>query len=128
MPITPTPSTPEADPRRWLNALRFGFRRLCPRCGRGNMFVRYLKVEPHCSDCGLALSSFRSDDAPPYFTIMLVGHVVVPAMLMLEQMFHPPEWVHVVLWLPLTLAMTLLLLPRIKGALIGWHWAAAVKG
>jgi len=92
------------------------------------MFVRYLKVEPHCSDCGLALSSFRSDDAPPYFTIMLVGHVVVPAMLMLEQMFHPPEWVHVVLWLPLTLAMTLLLLPRIKGALIGWHWAAAVKG
>ncbi|HEX6979253.1 MAG TPA: DUF983 domain-containing protein [Alphaproteobacteria bacterium] len=128
MPITPTPSTPEADPRRWLKALRLGFRRLCPRCGRGNMFARYLKVEPLCADCGLALSSYRSDDAPPYFTILLVGHVVVPAMLMLEQLVHPPEWVHAVLWLPLTLAMTLLLLPRIKGALIGWQWAAAVKG
>jgi uncharacterized protein (DUF983 family) len=92
------------------------------------MFFGYLKVEPVCTRCGLALSSYRADDAPPYFTILVVGHIIVPAMLILEQMKHPPEWVHIVLWIPLTLVLTLILLPRIKGAVIGWHWAAAVGG
>lgn len=124
----PEPFSPETDPRSWFRALRLGFQQLCPRCGRGQMFFRYLKVEPACARCGLALSSFRADDAPPYFTILLVGHVIIPAMLMLEQNAHPPEWVHMLLWVPLTLALTLLLLPRIKGAVIGWHWAAAIRG
>ena len=92
------------------------------------MFTGYLRVGTACTRCGLPLSSFRADDAPPYFTIMLVGHIIVPAMLMLEQASHPPEWVHMALWLPLTLALTLLLLPRVKGAVIGWHWAAAIRG
>lgn len=116
----------EAEPRRWLQALRLGFRQLCPQCGRGSLFGSYLKVRPTCSSCGLALANYRADDAPPYFTILLVGHVIVPAMLLLEQSAHPPEWVHAALWLPLTLAMSLALLPRIKGAVIGWQWAAAV--
>ena len=124
----PEPFSPETDPRSWFRALRLGFQQLCPRCGRGQMFFRYLKVEPTCAHCGLALSSFRADDAPPYFTILVVGHVIIPAMLMLEQTAHPPEWMHALLWVPLTLALTLLLLPRIKGAVIGWHWAAAIRG
>jgi uncharacterized protein (DUF983 family) len=125
---TPAPLTPQTNSGNWFKALRLGFRQLCPRCGRGQMFARYLKVQPICNDCGLALSSFRADDAPPYFTILLVGHVIIPAMLMLEQAAHPPEWIHAVIWLPLTMALTLLLLPRIKGAVIGWHWAAAIRG
>jgi uncharacterized protein (DUF983 family) len=125
---TPEPSSPQAEPRNWLRALALGFKQLCPRCGRGHLFFRYLKVEPVCTRCGLALSSYRADDAPPYFTILVVGHIIVPAMLILEQMKHPPEWVHIVLWIPLTLVLTLILLPRIKGAVIGWHWAAAVGG
>jgi uncharacterized protein (DUF983 family) len=125
---TPEPASQETDPRRWLRALRLGFQQLCPRCGRGRLFFRYLKVEPACAQCGLALSSFRADDAPPYFTILLVGHVIIPAMLMLEQSAHPPEWVHALVWLPLTMALILLLLPRVKGAVIGWHWAAAIRG
>ena len=126
--IAPDLDMPQTNPRDWLKALRLGFRQLCPRCGRGAMFLRYLKVQTACPGCGLELSSYRADDAPPYFTILLVGHVIVPGMLMLEQAAHPPEWVHAALWVPLTLAMTLLLLPRIKGAVIGWHWAAAVRG
>lgn len=124
---TPDPSSPQAEPRKWFRALALGFKQLCPRCGSAPMFTRYLKVEPVCTRCGLALSSYRADDAPPYFTILLVGHIIVPAMLVLEQMKHPPEWVHITLWIPLTLALTLLLLPRIKGAVIGWHWAAAIR-
>ena len=76
----------------------------------------------------MALLSFRADDAPPYFTILLLGQVIIPAMLMLERTAHPPESMYALLWVPLTLALTLLLLPRIKGAVIGWRWAAAIRG
>lgn len=117
----------EPGTRAWLRALNLGFRQLCPRCGDGSLFRRYLKVEPACPRCGLGLAAYRADDAPPYFTILIVGHVIVPLMLLLEQSMQPPEWLHAMLWVPLTVAMTLLLLPRIKGAVIGWHWAAAIK-
>ncbi len=90
--------------------------------------MRYLKVNQHCSSCGLALAGYRSDDAPPYFTILIVGHVVAPLMLLAEQSLQPPEWLHAAIWLPLAMALTLSLLPRIKGAVIGWQWAAAIKG
>lgn len=122
-----TPATPQSEPRNWIKALHLGFRKLCPQCGRGQMFFRYLKVSPSCSGCGLSLDRYRADDAPPYFTILLVGHLIVPAMLVLEQHAHPPEWVHAAIWVPLTLLLTLMLLPRIKGAVIGWHWAAAIN-
>jgi uncharacterized protein (DUF983 family) len=127
MPFDTVPTTP-TEPNRWLKALTLGFRRLCPQCGCGYLYLRYLKVQSACEGCGLPLASYRSDDAPPYFTILLVGHIVVPAMLLLEQTYHPPEWLHLALWVPLTLALTLTLLPRIKGAVIGWQWAAAIKG
>ena len=84
---------PDAEPengRTGLGLLR-GLRQRCPNCGRGKLFGRYLKVNPVCGACGLKLSEFRADDAPPYFTIMIVGHLIVPAMLILEQLHHPPE-------------------------------------
>jgi uncharacterized protein (DUF983 family) len=92
------------------------------------VFGRYLKVNQVCVNCGLALGDIRADDAPPYFTILLVGHIVIPAMLLLEQMRHPPEWVHMAIWPAMTVGLALFLLPRIKGAVIGLHWANNIKG
>lgn len=92
------------------------------------MFGRYLKVDDHCSACGLELAGHRADDAPPYFTILIVAHIVVPLMLLLEQRAQPAEWVHLALWLPLTVLLSLWLLPRIKGALIGLQWARRMHG
>jgi uncharacterized protein (DUF983 family) len=109
-------------------AMRRGWRERCPQCGHGRIYRRYLKVNDHCPDCGLELSGHRADDAPPYFTILIVGHIIVPLMLVLEQEVHPAEWVHMVLWLPLTLILSLTLLPRIKGALIGLQWAKRMHG
>jgi uncharacterized protein (DUF983 family) len=126
-PATAGQSRPVAG-NRVLTGLRRGFAGRCPNCGRGAILSRYLKVNRVCSECGLALGEFRADDAPPYFTILLVGHIVIPAMLILEEFRHPPEWVHLALWVPLTLLMTLVLLPRIKGAVIGAQWAAQTKG
>jgi uncharacterized protein (DUF983 family) len=109
-------------------AMLRGWRCRCPRCGNGRMFGRYLKVEAHCAACGLEMDGHRADDAPPYFTILIVGHIIVPLMLMLEQRFHPAEWVHMVLWLPLTVILCLWLLPHIKGTLIGLQWSRRMHG
>lgn len=108
-------------------ALWRGLCQRCPSCGLGAIFRNYVRVNDQCADCGLDLASYRSDDAPAYFTIAVVGHLIVPAMLILEQTMRPPTWVHMVTWLPLTLALTLALLPRMKGALLGVQWILRIK-
>ncbi|MEQ9638990.1 MAG: DUF983 domain-containing protein [Alphaproteobacteria bacterium] len=109
-------------------ALLRGLGKRCPACGTGRMFGRYLKVSDNCGHCGEELHHQRADDAPPYFTIVIVGHIIVPGALLLEQSLHPPTWMHMVLWLPLTLILTLALLPCVKGAVVAVQWAARMHG
>jgi uncharacterized protein (DUF983 family) len=111
----------------WRSLLR-GFALRCPNCAKGRMFHRYLKVSDRCPSCGEELHHHRADDAPPYFTIVIVGHIVVGGVLALERAVSPPTWVHAAIWLPLTLACSLLLLPRIKGAIVGLQWALRMHG
>lgn len=92
------------------------------------MFGKFLKVEHACAACGTELHHQRADDAPPYFTMFIVGHVVIGGLLIVEKKYHPDVWVHLALWLPLTMALSLWLLPRIKGALIGLQWAWRMHG
>ena len=115
-------------PRATWPALARGFGLTCPQCGVGRLYGRYLKVNPVCPNCGAELHHHRADDAPPYFTIVIVGHVVVPSMLLLEQLVAPPTWVQVALWVPLIVVSALWLLPRVKGALIGFQWAHRMHG
>lgn len=91
----------------------------CPACGQGKLFAGYLTVTPACAACGVPLGLVRAEDVPPYFTIVVVGHIVVPAMLLVEQAWHPELWVHAALWLPLTLGLALGLLRPIKGGTVG---------
>jgi len=121
--------TEHVQPKRDLwGAVRRGMRCRCPACGEGHLFTSYLKVAPHCAACGEALHHHRSDDAPPYATIMIVGHVVVPLLMWLELAYEPALWIHFILWLPLTLAMCLALLPPVKGAIVGYQWALRMHG
>jgi uncharacterized protein (DUF983 family) len=83
------------------------------------MFNGYLKIIPECPVCHAPLGLARADDAPPYFTIIAVGHIVVPGMLILERTLAPPLWVHAALWLPLTIILALAFLQPIKGATVG---------
>jgi uncharacterized protein (DUF983 family) len=106
-------------PPLWL-ALRRGLGNRCPFCGEGRVFAGFLKVVPECSHCHAPLGLLRADDAPPYFTIFLVGHLLVPPVFWVEKAWQPPMWLHMVVWLPLfAIACTLLLRP-IKGAVVGW--------
>ena len=116
------------QPRPVLPAMGRGLACRCPACGQGRLFAAYLKIAPQCASCGEVFSHHRADDAPPYFTILIVGHVMVPLVLMLELWASPPLWVHAVLWIPLTTALALLILPRVKGALVALQWALRMHG
>jgi uncharacterized protein (DUF983 family) len=119
----------QSRPRRdVVQAMLRGFMKRCPDCGRGDLFGRFLKVHHSCPACGAALHHHRADDAPAYFTILVVGHFIIGGLLSLERAFAPPTWVHLALWLPLTLLASLWLLPRVKGALIGLQWALYMHG
>lgn len=122
------PSTAYVEPRPVAQALLRGARGACPACGTGRIYRKYLKVADHCPDCGEALHHQRADDAPPYATIFVVGHIVVPLMVMVEEMFRPPVWAHLALWLPLTLVLSLILLPPLKGMLVNLQWALRMHG
>ncbi len=120
--------TAEGQMRSWRRAMLRGVRMRCPACGQGSIYGRFLKVRDDCASCGLGLHHHRADDAPPYFTMLILGHILVPLVLMLERAAMPPLWVHLSLWLPLTVILSLVLLPRIKGALIGLQWAHRMHG
>jgi uncharacterized protein (DUF983 family) len=108
----------------WLSSLARGFRRRCPRCGEGRMFTGYLTVPESCPTCALAFEPLRADDAPAYFTVFIVGHVIVTGLLLLQKLAHPDAWVQYSIWIPLTLVLTLGLLPFVKGAVMGAIYAS----
>jgi uncharacterized protein (DUF983 family) len=109
-------------------ALQRGALGRCPDCGKGRLFRAYLKVADQCPACGEALHHHRADDAPAYFVILIVGHLMVPIALAIETAFSPPYWVHLVTWGPVTLGLSLLLLPVVKGAIVALQWANRMHG
>jgi len=118
----------EKPKRAVFHAMWRGARGKCPSCGEGRLFGRYLKVLDECPRCGETLHHQRADDAPPYFTIFAVGHIIVPLMLAFEVAFKPALWLHALIWGPATIALCLALLPVIKGAIVGLQWALYMHG
>ncbi len=122
-----TRSIPDA-PRPLLRAIRRGLAGRCPSCGEGRVLSGYLTPVETCAHCGEPLGEIMTHDIAPYFTILVVGHIVVPLCLLVEQTIHPEMWVHLALWPALTLGLTGLLLPRIKCASMGLMWSLGLKG
>ncbi|MCO6416869.1 DUF983 domain-containing protein [Siccirubricoccus sp. KC 17139] len=111
--------------RVWLG-MRRGLALRCPNCGEGRLFAGFLKLRSPCEACGEDNSAYPSDDAPPYLTLVLVGHVILPFMFWSDRVFAPAMWVQFAIWLPLVTLMTVALLPFMKGAVIGFAWANGV--
>jgi len=110
-------------------ALWRGLRGHCPACDKGKIFYRYLKVNDTCPTCGEELFHQRADDAPPYMTIFVVGHIIGAAMLAVEGKWPElPIWIHIAIWPALTIVLSLTILPMMKGALIAYQWALRMHG
>ncbi len=126
MPNTPPPVlwqpdravVPDALPPLRVSLWR-GARNRCPVCGEGKVFRGYLRVVEECEHCHAPLGTLRADDAPPYFTIFLVGHLLLPPVLWIERHYSPEMWIQMSFWIPTFAIVTTLLLRPVKGATVG---------
>lgn len=112
-------------PNRWL-AIARGFRGRCPRCGTGRLYGAYLKIANPCSCCGEILGNIRADDGPAWATILVVGHLVVPFFLAAVRAGAPP-WIIFGVLVPMTVALTAILLPRLKGVFASVLWSLDMR-
>src|ERR1700712_3151636 len=120
-------AAPTAKRDVWTSMKR-GFRGRCPRCGEGKLFRAFLKVDNNCSVCGQDFTHHRADDLPAYLVIIIVGHIVVPIALWIETNYSPAVALQLSIYLPFTLAASLLLLQPVKGAVVGLQWAFRMHG
>lgn len=119
---------PVAEERNIWTGLRRGLAGMCPSCGNAKLFSSYLKVRPKCVGCGHVLDQYKADDGPAYFTILIVGHVMLAPLLFLEAVrTWPVAWVAAVMVSSIVIA-TLTLLPLVKGAFVGVQWAIRDRG
>ncbi|PWJ85420.1 uncharacterized protein (DUF983 family) [Pseudaminobacter salicylatoxidans] len=108
------------DQAHWppVEPISAGLRGRCPRCGEGRLFSGFLTVAPRCGSCRLDYSFADAGDGPAVFVILIIGFIVVGLALWMEVTLNPSLWVHFLLWIPLTLVLSLTALRLIKGVLI----------
>lgn len=106
-----------------IEPIQAGMKGRCPRCGEGKLFSGYLQVKDRCGVCGLDYGFADAGDGPAIFVMLIVGFIVVGLALWMEVNYGPPIWLHMVLWIPLTLVLCLAALKVIKGILITLQYA-----
>jgi uncharacterized protein (DUF983 family) len=86
------------------------------------LFAGFITLARQCSVCGLDFGFAEAGDGPAVFVTLLAGFVIVGLALWTEMTFEPPFWVHLVIFLPLTLLVCLGLLRPLKGTLIALQY------
>ena len=102
--------------------IKLGLRCRCPRCGTGGLFYKYLKVASACANCNLGLEEHDTGDGPVVPAMLILGSIIVAAALYYELTFAPPLWHHIVLWTPVVIGLTMLILPPLKGLAIALQY------
>ena len=104
--------------------IKRGFLKTCPYCGKSKIFSSYLKLASVCKNknCKFVFKNYKTDDGPAYFTIFIVGHIVIPIIVLLEgSEVPPPFWFQITFWPIITILLGIWLLPRVKGAFLGFQ-------
>ena len=99
-----------------------GLHGCCPRCGAKTLFRSFIAFADKCPKCGLDFSAFNVGDGPVVFLTLGIGTLVTILALWVEFTFAPGVIVHVLLWVPLTLALTMMLLRFAKGLLLALEY------
>lgn len=116
------------DERKMSTSLLRGWRRKCPNCGGGPLLKSYLKVNDNCTVCREEFHHHRADDGPAYLTILFVGHLMAPMLHIVFVQFRPEPLTLFTIFAVGCVGLSLYLLPRLKGALIGFQWAKGMGG
>lgn len=118
----------DQDERSTRDAIWRGLARRCPACGKGRIFDGYLHVVDECPACGEDLSHHRADDGPAYLTILVVGHIMAPLILIVFEVWRPAPLLLAGSFTAGCVALSLFLLPRLKGLIVGIQWAKRMHG
>jgi uncharacterized protein (DUF983 family) len=105
-----------------VDPFKVGMAGCCPRCGQGKLFDGLLSLKPRCAACGLDYAFADAGDGPAVFVILIVGFIVIGLVLWLQVNYAPPIWVHILLFGPLTIILSLLSLRWCKGILIALQY------
>jgi len=116
------------SPRDLKRALLRGWARKCPACGEGALMDGYLTVRHTCPVCGTELHHHRADDGPAWATILITGHLLAPLMLMVFVALRPKGWQMAIGFSAVFVALSLYLLPRLKGLFVALQWAKRMHG
>jgi len=120
--------THEQTERQTYPAMWRGWCRKCPNCGQGPLLSGYLTVHKTCAVCRQELFHHRADDGPAYLTILIVGHIMAPALMYVFQKWRPEPLMLFTIFAIGCVALSLYLLPRLKGAIVGFQWARHMHG
>lgn len=124
----PHTSAPTAPTREAKKSILRGWRRKCPNCGSGPLMKSYLKVNDSCAVCREELHHHRADDGPAYLTIFFVGHLMAPLLHFSFVKWRPEPLTLFTIFAVGCVALSLYLLPRLKGAMVGYQWARGMGG
>lgn len=116
------------DDRPTKPAILRGLQRRCPNCGEGVLFHGYLKVVDSCAVCSEDLHHHRADDGPAYLTILIVAHILGFLMHFVWVHLRPDPFVMATVLTIFCVALSLYLLPRLKGMIVGIQWARRMHG
>ena len=122
--LTDPASVPGAAPPTIVQA---GLKGLCPRCGAPTLFAGWMTFADRCAACGLGFAQFNVGDGPAAFLTLILGTIVVAAAIVLELTLHPPLWLHMVIWIPVTFAGVVGSLRLAKGALMSAEYRNAAR-
>lgn len=127
-PVAETTRADDHDDRPMKQAMWRGWRLRCPACGSGPMLQGYLTVRHHCPVCEEALHHHRADDGPAYLTIVVVGKLLTPLIFWVFVTFRPDPLVMATVFCTAAVALSLYLLPRLKGMVVGIQWSRRMHG
>lgn len=120
--------TSNEQPVSTWTAMGRGLLRRCPKCGRSRLFRSYLKPVERCSACGEEYGHIRADDGPPWLSLLVVGHLVVPMAYAAERAVVWPLWISISLWSAVALALTVMALPIARGLFVAIVWVKKSPG
>ncbi|ADU14266.1 DUF983 domain-containing protein [Asticcacaulis excentricus] len=90
----------------------------CPVCGQGKLFKGFLKIAPECSQCHMDFQAADTGDGPVVFVILIVGFIVCFGFMITALSQDWPLWLHMIIWLPMALFLSLGLMPPLKGLMV----------
>lgn len=113
--------------RKQPHLLLTAIRGRCPNCGQGKLFAGFLDIQPACDHCHQNFGFADSGDGPAFLIIILVGFLVVGGALATDVIFEIPYWLHLVIWLPMILILSIGLLRPLKALMIGLQFRNNAK-